>query len=83
MRECLNEALAFAIQSRRETVAFDLLTYCRGTASQLTVTDVQLQLLVKGEMWELIEDLVKSNTFLSIDASKVDGLDLLGVNRIS
>ena len=79
MRECVNEALWFAIKSRRETIAFDLILFAKDSAFSLTITEVELQLLVKGEMWELIEDLVKTNAFLSIDASKVNGVDLFEV----
>lgn len=33
-------------------------------------------------MWELIEDLVRTNAFLSIDESKVAGADLFAVQQI-
>lgn len=66
-RECMNEALWFAIKSRRETIAFDLIGFAKDSAFSLTISEVEVQLLVKGEMWELIEDLVKTNSFLSID----------------
>ena len=48
----------------------------------LTITERQMQLLVKGEMYALIQDLVHGNTLLQIDARSLDADELLQVARI-
>lgn len=41
-----------------------------------------MQLLIKGEMYELIEDLIRTNVFLSIDETKVSNMDLFEIGKI-
>ena len=41
-----------------------------------------MQLLIKGEMYELIEDLISTNVVLSIDETKVSNMDLFEIGKI-
>ena len=81
-RASLNSALSLSIDTKREIVAFDLVAFSMEMSISLTITERQMQLLVKGEMYALIQDLVHGNTLLSIDASSLDADELLQVQRI-
>lgn len=81
-RASLNSALALSIDTKREIVAFDLVAFSMEMSISLTITERQVQLLVKGEMYALIQDLVHGNTLLSIDASSLDADELLEVQNI-
>ena len=48
----------------------------------LTITERQMQLLIKGQMYYLIQDLVNGHALLKIDASSLDADELLSVQRI-
>ena len=61
LREALNEALHFAIECKREVFAFDLCQFTRERGSQLTIGEVELQRLIRGGMYELIQTLIASN----------------------
>ena len=82
MRESINDALWFAIELGRESIGFDLIQFAKNSAISLAITEVQLQLLIKGEMYELIEDLIRTNVFLSIDETKISGMDLFEITKI-
>ena len=62
MRESMTDAVKFAISSKRETIVFDLIEYAHTSMMLLKITKKELKLLIKDEMYRVIEDLVNSNT---------------------
>ena len=72
-----------SIETKREIVAFDLVAFSIEMSFSLTITERQVQLLIKGEMYALIQDLVHGNTLLSIDVRTLDADELLQVQRIN
>jgi hypothetical protein len=63
-RQSLNQALSLSIETKRQNIAFDLVAFSINMSFSLTITERQMQLLVKGEMYALIQDLVHGNTLL-------------------
>ena len=78
----MNEALAFSIECKREVIAFDLCRLTRERGSQLTIGEVEMQRLIRGEMHNLIKTLVKSNCLLSVDAADLDVDELFQAQQI-
>jgi hypothetical protein len=66
MRACMNDALSFAIETRRETIAFDLINFSNENAFAITFCEKAMQLMVKGDMFSLIEDLINAHAMFSI-----------------
>lgn len=52
------------------------------TSFSLAITEREMQLLVKGEMYALIQDLVRGHALLQIDVSTLDAEELRQVQRI-
>lgn len=76
VRGSLNDALKLSIEIKLEIVAFDLIAFSREMSFSLTINDRQLQLLVKGEMFALIQDLVNGHTLLATDPSNLNADEL-------
>lgn len=53
-RSSLNNALSLSIDTKKMDVAFDLVAFSMEMSISLTITERQMQLLVKGEMYTLI-----------------------------
>lgn len=54
MRNSFNSSLALSIETRREIVAFDLVEFAAELSISMTITERQVQLLIKFEMYSLI-----------------------------
>ena len=83
LRAALNEALHFAIECKREVFAFDYCQFTRERGSQLTIGETELQRLIRGGMYELIQTLIASNCLYAADARSMDVDDLFAAQQIN
>ena len=74
----MNEAVAFSIETKREIIAFDIVQFSREFRFSIVVADKELQLLIKNQSYELIEDLVHANSMLLINYDDLDAMEKLG-----
>ena len=65
----MNEAFSFAIETKREIIAFDLIHFSVKHALNLSFDEKSMQLLIKGKMFNLIEDIVNAHAVLKIEQS--------------
>lgn len=54
----MKKALQFSIKVYRQDIAFDLIAFSVEKNVALTVTEKTIQILLKNEMFTLIEDLI-------------------------
>lgn len=78
MRDAINDAFAFSIETGKENLAFAFVRYSREMRFSLVLNDHEIQRLINEQWYALIEDLVNANSVLYIDYGQMDQYDKLG-----
>ena len=78
MRDCMNDAFAFSIETGKEKLAIDFVKYSRQQRFSLVINDTEMKLLIQQKFYNLIEDLVNANSMLRIDYRKLEQHEKIG-----
>mgnify|MGYP006120305781 CR=1 FL=1 len=65
-------ALKIAINQLKVQEAFDLIHYAKENGFYLSVTETQVEIMIKESMYDLIETLIITNSLLQIDPRNLD-----------
>ena len=63
----MNRSLWFAIKTQRESIAFDMIEYSKEKGFTLLIREQEMLILIKSDMFLLIEDLINANCFFMIN----------------
>ena len=72
-----------AINERRVEVAFDLNQYAKEHGFYLSITEKQVEIMIKEGMYSLIEKLCITNSLYKIDPMNLDAEELFQVQQIA
>ena len=71
-RELMSEALIMSIHRLREMVSYELLMFSKSRLFPMIITENEVQILVQNKMYDLIEELIFTNSLLRIEARRLD-----------
>mmetsp|Transcript_27175 Transcript_27175/g.41346 ORF Transcript_27175/g.41346 Transcript_27175/m.41346 type:complete len:226 (-) Transcript_27175:3681-4358(-) len=82
MRDCFNDSLCESILRKVEVISFGLVAYAKENMVQLTINTVEMEFLIRHNMFALIESLVQGNSLIKIDSKHLNSSDLMQVQQI-
>ena len=83
VRTFFSMALRYSIQIKRELISNDILILAKHKFIQISITEVEMEVLLLNKMYDMIERLILGNTLLETDASHLDVDEIFQAQRLS
>lgn len=82
VRKFMSQAIQFSIRIKREIITNDILNLSKSRFIQVNITDTEMEILIREEMYDMIEKLILGNILLMTDASHLDVDEMFQAQRL-